>query len=44
MLNLIRKAIRDDRALHDDAPERDSYRSRINDQAATKPDTQKRAQ
>lgn len=44
MLNLIRKAIRDDRALHDDAPERNAYRSRINDQATRSTNSQKRAQ
>ena len=42
MLNLIRKAIRDDRALSQDAPERRAYRSRINDQAANPSTAQKR--
>ncbi|MEZ5160892.1 MAG: NAD(P)-binding protein [Marmoricola sp.] len=42
MLNLIRKAIRDDRALSQDAPERHAYRSRINDQAANSSTPQKR--
>ena len=32
VLNLIRRAIRDDRALHDDTPDRLDYRRRLDQQ------------
>lgn len=42
MLNLIRRAIKDDRALHPDQPEREAYRDRLNNQSTHSP--RKRAQ